>query len=96
MSAELFAHLLLTSKQPGTMASEHTVTDKVASGRGSALTGDRQKHCEAKRRFESHLSEGDVAAPCDGMAPAGSQAMRSQRDVKGGTDVLGPDLLDGL
>ena len=41
ISAELFAHLLLTSKQPGTMASEHTVTDKVASGRGSALTGDR-------------------------------------------------------
>ena len=41
ISAELFAHLLLTPKQPGTMASEHTVTDKVASGRGSALTGDR-------------------------------------------------------
>ena len=67
------------------------------SGKRKRERSDRgQKHSEAKRRFESHLSEGGVAALCDGMAPAGSQAMRSQRDVKGGTDVLGPDLLDDL
>ena len=67
------------------------------SGQRKRERSDRgQKHSEAKRRFESHLSEGDVAALCDGMASAGSQVMISQRDVKGGTDVLGPDLLDGL
>ena len=49
------------------------------SGQRKRERSDRgQKHSEAKRRFESHLSEGDVAALCDGMASAGSKVMRSQ------------------
>ena len=67
------------------------------SGQRKRERSDRgQKHCEAKRRFESHLSESDVSALRDGVAAAAMQVIRSQSEVEGGTGVLGPDLLAGL
>ena len=75
---------------------ERTHRDGQSGKRKRERSDKGEKHCEAKRHFESHLSESDVAALRDGVAAAGRQVFRSQREVKGATDVLGPDSLDGL
>ena len=75
-STDLIEKLGLYITEANLLGGERTHRDGQSGKRKRERSDRGQKHCEAKRRFESHVSEGDVAALRDRMAAALRQVFR--------------------